>query len=290
MFLLGYNTNGFAHHRPLDALEVLAELGYEAVAITPDVGPLDPLAPDSKTIDRIRLRAEQLGIVLSVESGARYVLDPARKHFPTLMEDERSDRARRIEFLERSIDLAADLGAGVFSFWAGAAPGGATGDESAPDELWDRLCEGTLRVLERARQQGVVASFEPEPGMFIERPQGYFELLKRLGSAGDPLGLCLDVGHLLVTGDLPVGDVIRRVGERIAMVHLDDIKDGVHDHRMFGTGDLDLAEALEALLDVHYDGICAVELSRDSHRAPWAARKAMEHLTRALVSTEERSG
>ncbi|MEX1023772.1 MAG: sugar phosphate isomerase/epimerase family protein [Planctomycetota bacterium] len=275
MFLLGYNTNGFAHHRPVDALEVAAELGYEALAITPDVGPLDPLAPDARTVDAMRLRAEELGVVLTVETGARFVLDARRKHFPTLMEELAEDRARRADFLERSIDLAADLGAGVVSFWAGAAPGGSTGDEAAPDELWERLVEGAERVLARGAAQGVVVAFEPEPGMFIERPSGYDELVRRLGSSGERLGLCLDVGHLLVTGDVPVGEVIRSYGERLAMVHLDDIAGGVHEHRMFGTGDLDLGEVMRALFEVDYDGVAAVELSRDSHRAPWAAAKAM---------------
>ena len=35
--LLGYNTNGFAHHRLTDAIEIISSLGYRAVGLTIDV-------------------------------------------------------------------------------------------------------------------------------------------------------------------------------------------------------------------------------------------------------------
>jgi len=288
VFRLGYNTNGLAHHRVVDALEVCSQLGYEAVALTPDAGLLDPYGLGAGEVGEVRLRAEELGLELSVETGSRYLLDPMRKHFPTLLEEEAGDRRRRVDFLVRCVDLAADLGASVVSLWSGKAPGGGVGDardgtDSAEKEpLWDRLCEGLATVLERGLKQGVRIAFEPEPGMFLERPAGYDELVRRLGSAGEELGLCLDVGHLLCTGDLPVEKVISRYRDRLAMVHLDDIEGGRHVHRMFGEGDLDLPATLRALVAADYAGIAAVELSRDAHRGPEAAREAMAHLRNAL--------
>ena len=35
---LGYNTNGLAHHRLTDAIDLLADLGYQSVALTLDAG------------------------------------------------------------------------------------------------------------------------------------------------------------------------------------------------------------------------------------------------------------
>ena len=39
---LGYNTNGLAHHRLLDAIDLLADEGYQSIAITLDASALDP--------------------------------------------------------------------------------------------------------------------------------------------------------------------------------------------------------------------------------------------------------
>jgi sugar phosphate isomerase/epimerase len=94
--------------------------------------------------------------------------------------------------------------------------------------------------------------------------------------------LCLDVGHLLVTRDLPVEDVVRRHASELAHVHLDDIHGSVHEHLMFGRGELDLRAALRSLIEVGYRGLAAVELSRDSHRGAQTAAEALSHVRRAL--------
>lgn len=285
MFRLAYNTNGLAHHRPLDALGLLADLGYEGVALTPDVGQLDPYRLDRGEVEAVRARAEELGLDLALETGARYLLDPAAKHRPCLLDPEPGGRARRIDFYRRCLDLARDLGAPLVSLWAGVAPGGLTGDAGDGAErevLWGRLVDGLRRTLDLADERGVALAFEPEPGMFVERPAGWRELRRRLGPDGPRLGLTLDVGHLLCTGDLPVGDQIRALAPELVHVHLDDIRAGVHEHLPFGEGDLDLAGTLQALIEVGFRGMAAVELSRDSHRGPEAARQAMGSLREAL--------
>lgn len=294
MFRLGYNTNGLAHHRVEDAMELLAGLGYRAIAITPDVGQLDLFRLDAREVRRVRRRAKELDLAVAIETGARYLLDPARKHRPNLLEPAAKDRARRVDFLKRSIDLAASLDAPIVSIWAGSAPeetGGSTGDprrsskaSAAVERVWDRLVDGVVRVLDHAKAARVRLAFEPEPGMFVERPSGYLELVRRLEERGSELGLTLDVGHLVAMRDLPVERWIERLAPHLVHVQLDDAPIGRHEHRMFGTGDLDLRACLQALVATGFDGQASVELSRDSHRGSEAAAEAMERLSRALGS------
>ena len=55
MFRFGYNTNGLPFHRLGDALQLLGDLGYEGVAITPDVGALDPLRLNRAAVEETTL-------------------------------------------------------------------------------------------------------------------------------------------------------------------------------------------------------------------------------------------
>jgi len=287
VFRFAYNTNGLAHHRPLDALRLLAEMGYEGVALTPDAGFLDPFEVSRGELLEARRWSDDLGLNLSLETGARFLLDARVKHRPNLMDPEPAARKRRVEFLLRCLAQAHLLGADVLSLWAGSEEQGQTLDGDALDvgraeELMERLAKGLVPVIERGRELGVRVAFEPEPGMFIERPSGYGRLVKYMGSDGDGLGLCLDVGHLVVTGDLPVEREIARWGDQLIHVHLDDAVGGTHEHLMFGQGELDLPATLKALIDVGYQGLAAVELSRDSHRGPTAASLALGKLREAL--------
>ncbi len=77
--LLGYNTNGLAYHDLFDAVELLADIGYRSAAITIDHIALPPSGADhDRKLERLRQLLERHGLRSVIETGARYLLDPAR--------------------------------------------------------------------------------------------------------------------------------------------------------------------------------------------------------------------
>ena len=269
---LGYNTNGFAHHRLEDVIEVLAELGYRGIGLTADYHTIDPLADRwverARRIDR-RLRQARMRVV--IETGARFILDPRRKHQPTLLDPDRHAALDRLYFLEACVRLGAALEADAVSFWSGAAP-----DNSPPRIHMARLVEACLRLSDFAGDRGLRLAFEPEPGMFIDSMDKFAELHGKVNRGN--FGLTLDVGHLVCQAEMPVCDHIRRWKDWLWNVHFEDMRKGVHEHLMFGEGEVDFADAVGALREVGYRRGVYVELSRHSHDAVETARKSMSFL------------
>jgi sugar phosphate isomerase/epimerase len=270
----GYGLNGFTDHRLEDALSVLADLGYDGVALTLDHAHLDPFAPDlAGRTARVARLLERHGLAVVVETGARYILDPHRKHSPTLVSDEGRDR--RVDLLERAIRVAADLGSPAVSFWSGIAPDGVS-----PQDCWAHLEAGVSRLLPTAERHGVELALEPEPGMLVERIADVEELRRRLGSP-DRLRLTIDVGHLRCTEDDDPVSCIVDAGPLIANVQIDDMRRGVHEHLPFGEGEVEVPAVLGALLEVDFPGLVAVELPRHSHAAPALAAQSIDVLRAA---------
>jgi sugar phosphate isomerase/epimerase len=144
------------------------------------------------------------------------------------------------------------------------------------------LVDGVECVLDHAQRAGITLAFEPEPGMLVEQLYDYELLERRLGRP-ENLAITLDVGHCVCIEDESPQDCIRRAGTRLAHVHIEDMVRGVHEHLMFGEGELDLPAALAALDEIGYEGLVAVELSRHSHKAHEVVPAAMAALRGAAV-------
>lgn len=269
----GYGTNGFSNHRLADALAVLADLGYDGVALTLDHGHLNPYARNAaRRVGAVAERLARLGLSVVIETGARFLLDPWHKHAPTLLHDE---RAKRVDFLRRAVTIGADLGAEAVSFWAGVKPP-EVGDTTA----WQRLVDGCADVLTTAEQHRVVLGFEPEPGMLVQDIADWRRLHTALGEPAR-FGITLDIGHCRCLEDLTVPDCVTAVAGHLVNVQIDDMRRGVHEHLEFGTGEIDFPPVLAALEQAGYRGLVAVELPRHSHAAPTVAAESLRFLQEA---------
>ena len=129
-----------------------------------------------------------------------------------------------------------------------------------------RLSSGLFDVCDYAEGREVLLGFEPEPGMFIDTLARFSQLLIRLDHPA--LRLTIDVGHLHCQGETPITARLRHWAKRLVNVHLEDMRAGIHEHLMFGEGELDFPPILAALDEIQYAGLVQVELSRHSHSPP----------------------
>ncbi|HEX4414591.1 MAG TPA: sugar phosphate isomerase/epimerase family protein [Lacipirellulaceae bacterium] len=285
---LAYNTNGLAHHDLLDAIILLANIGYHGVSITLDHGALNPYADDIENqLARISDALATHGMQCVVETGARYLLNPRLKHEPTLVSADSVCRAQRVDFLRRAIDIASRLNARCVSLWSGIVH-----DNAPHAETYDRLIDGLGQVLAHADLKSMDLAFEPEPGMLIDTLATYNDLLAGLEAKDFPtrrLKLTLDIGHLHCLQECPICSKIRESAPRLANVHIEDMKTGVHEHLMFGQGEIDFRPVIAALAEIRYDGLLSVELSRHSHEGPSAAQHAYDFLRPLITAAAGKS-
>lgn len=273
-----YGSNGLGDHRLADACAFLADEGYLGIALTLDVHHLDPFADDlDQRVSEARRILDDHGLAVVVETGGRFVLDPRRKHEPTLVSAEGSHR--RVDFYRRAMDICVRLGAPVLHLWSGVDRSGV--DRSATG-AWGRLVDGVGATLEAAQDAGVDLGFEPEPGMVVDTIDAWERLADELGRP-DRLGMTLDIGHCRCIEVQPIADCVRRVAGDLVHVQVEDMRRGVHEHLPFGEGEIDFPPVMAALQQVGYDGLVSVELTRHGHTAHTMVPAAIAFLREATV-------
>ncbi|MBT2508065.1 sugar phosphate isomerase/epimerase [Streptomyces sp. ISL-98] len=279
----GYGTNGLTDLRLDDALALLADLGYEGVGLTLDHMHLDPLAPElAARTGRVARRLAQLGLGVTVETGARYVLDPRRKHGPSLLDPDPEGRAARADLLVTAVRVAADLGAHAVHCFSGVTP-----EATRADTAWQRLTEAMTPVIGAAATAGVPLAVEPEPGHLLSTLADFHHLRRALGDPA-PLGLTLDIGHCQCLEPAPPADCVREAAPWLRHVQIEDMRRGVHEHLPFGEGEIDFPPVLDALAATGYEGLTVVELPRHSHAGPDLAERSIRFLRAAESRASDR--
>jgi sugar phosphate isomerase/epimerase len=267
-----YNTNGAANHRLGDALRLIADNGYDGVALTLDHHHFDPFEANfNGRAEQLNNELEKLNLGLVVETGARFLLDPLKKHSPTLLSPFAEGRQKRVEFLKLAVDLAAVARAEAVSFWAGVPR-----PEISSEQAHEFLREGLRRISDYAESRNVCLAFEPEPGMLVETVADY----KKLKKDFPRLKLALDTGHCLASDECEPENAVREMRADIGTVAVEDMRRGVHEHLFFGEGEMNMPAILQALKEIDFRKLVSVELSRHSHCADRIIPAAIEFLRR----------
>src|SRR6266851_8246852 len=153
-------------------------------------------------------------------------------------------------------------------------------DADAPSVA--RFSEACTLLADYAAGRMVRLCIEHCPGTALPSAAATLELLHRLGH--ENLGLLLDVGHCLLSGEDP-GAVITQAKDRLFYVHLDD-NDGVADlHWPLLIGRLTegaLRRTLASLMEQGYASGLSLELRAENAEPAEALRQGRELLEKLL--------
>lgn len=93
------------------------------------------------------------------------------------------------------------------------------------------------------------------------RPEEILGYLKELGT--DNFGVCLDTGHMLLTGDYTgdtIPNAIRKFGKNLKVLHVHDNRKIKDDHYLPFMGLTDWKAVANALEEVGFDGVFSLEI------------------------------
>ena len=96
----------------------------------------------------------------------------------------------------------------------------------------------------------------------------------------------MDIGHLFCLSEVPIAQYIEKWADRIINVHIEDMCAGVHEHLMFGDGQIYFPPVIESLCQIGYDRGIYVELSRHSHNAAEIVKQSYDFLAPIILDAK----
>lgn len=254
---LAYSSNAYTRATLLDAIDSIGRLGYDGIEILCDHPHWFPGHVDQRELEAVRDRIAEYGLSVSnLNANTANVyfdpLPPENVFEPSLSSADEGFRRWRIDYTTHAIELARAIGSPCVSVTSGHP-----GSGGLPTRGLELMTDSLKRICEVAEASDVRIGIEYEPGLLVERASEVLELIDRVGS--DRLGVNLDIGHSHLSREDP-GQTIRALAGRIWNVHVEDIAALKHFHLVPGTGDMPLADYVDAFRAIGYDNFLTVEL------------------------------
>jgi sugar phosphate isomerase/epimerase len=271
---LAYSTNAFKKYSLEETIRLIKEIGFTGVEIMADRPHLYP--PDYRTTGKVQaLKNSLASLGLKVSNLNTFTLFAVGDmHHPSWIEKEAVLREIRIQHTKDCLRLAAELECPNISI----QPGGRV-EHLSREESMRIFQEGLNEVLPVAQNYGVKILVEPEPNLLMESAAQFREFIQQVDKS--VIGLNCDVGHFYCAGEEPE-KVIKEFAPVISHIHIEDIKNRVHDHKICGQGDMDFQSIFDAMRSIKYDGFVSLELYPYQDNPAQAGRESLYFLTKYL--------
>ena len=244
---LGASTYSYVYtHNALDAVLHLAELGYsdfELVITPPHIWPPEFNSQQQRAMSRQLAERN-----LTIQSFC-FPLDD--NNLNSVLPEV---RRLTIDFYTQIIRLAGEMGVPYVLL----LPGKVHPFFPVPNDwMMDWLADAIRVLAPRAADAGTQLLLENIPSTFLPLADDLIGALDHAGEAS--VGINLDIANARTAGEDP-SDAVRRVRDRLKLVHLADNDATGHRKEAIGRGDIDFAPVAKALGDIGYDGFSMLEI------------------------------
>jgi inosose dehydratase len=267
------------------------------VCEAPDWGlelPAERVLSEMRTLG---LRATELGPTgyLGDDPGAvrallyRHGLSLVGGFLPVVLHADAGDFAEA----EAAIRTLAAAGSEVVVLAAQSVDGSYDRKVSLDDAEWRTLLGNLKRLQDLVGEHGLRATLHPHVGTAIEERSAVLRLLE-----SSDVSLCLDTGHLIIGGTDPA-ELLRQAADRVAHVHLKDVRLDVAAtvsagdssyigavrqglYAPLGDGDLDIAGIVGSLEAAGYPGWYVLEQDSALYAEPAEGTGPIDDVRRSL--------
>lgn len=181
MIKLSYSTFGLTDLDFLHSIEVVDKVGYPGIELSFHRDQFNPFDITDEYLAVIKKRLKSLEVKAACVATASHFFTPSRPHEPSLMSPDLAGRKRRIDLVQRGIDVARKLGVPLVTFGSGfIRDEHVTNPSVNPREL---LVDSIHQCLKSIRDdEDITLLIEPEPGMYIETLAQGMELVNEVNS------------------------------------------------------------------------------------------------------------
>lgn len=169
------------------------------------------------------------------------------------------DRAERFAKMSRSIALCAMLGAKYWVIHPIMPYGVEDLDNGHAEDTYRMNIDFMRRLLAVAKANGVTICYENMPFLrfSLSTPEQIMRVVNEIND--ESFRVCLDTGHVNVFEGLAIGDAVRTVGKKLAVVHIHDNHGDGDRHQWPGDGTIDWSLFKTALDEIGFDGVYSLE-------------------------------